>query len=67
MERPEPQLIDFYKRINQPKKCNRLNTWRSQGIVSDNWDKTYMEFMNKSNCEINFSTFMGIDCYLQLD
>ena len=51
MEQPEPQLIDFYKRVNQPIKCNRINTWRSQGIYSDNWDKTYMEFMNKSNCE----------------
>ena len=58
MERPEPLLIDFYKRINQPSKCTRINSWRYQGIVSDNWDKTYMEFMNKSNCEncgVNFT------------
>ena len=51
MERPEPQVIDYYKRINQPKKCKRLNTWKSQGMFSDNWDETYMKFMNKSNCE----------------
>ena len=33
------------------KKCNRISRWKSQGIISDDYDALYEMFMSTTHCE----------------
>ncbi len=51
MNRTEPQIIDYYRRLNTMSKSQRIYSWKYQGVFSQDWEKTYCTFMNSSCCE----------------
>ena len=42
------------------KKCNRISRWKSQGIISDDYDALYERFMSTTHCE-KCSVLLTID------
>ena len=52
----EPQIIQYY-RIRTPGrspgviKSSKIKNWKIQGIISDDWDKTYDRYIKTLFCE----------------
>tara|TARA_B100001063_G_C16393505_1_gene371344 strand:- start:64 stop:342 length:279 start_codon:yes stop_codon:yes gene_type:complete len=46
----EPQIILYY-RIRHPPKSSKIKNWKNQGIISDDWDKTYERYIKTLYCE----------------
>ena len=46
----EPQIIQYY-RIRHPPKSSKIKNWKNQGIISDDWDKTYERYIKTLYCE----------------
>jgi len=40
-----------YRKTAKGTKVNRVSTWKSNGIISDDWDATYEMFMNTHKCQ----------------
>ena len=47
----EPQIIDYYKVRSGPLKSTKIKSWINQGMVSDDWDKTYNRWLKTMYCE----------------
>jgi hypothetical protein len=46
----EPQIIQYY-RVRHPPKSAKIKIWINQGIISDDWDKTYEKYIKTLYCE----------------
>jgi len=49
-----------YQQTPQGKKIMRIKNWKSQGIISNDFDKLYERYLNTTNCE-------ECDCILTVD
>ena len=47
----EPQIIDYYRVKTRPLKSTKIKSWINQGIISDDWDKTYNKWLKTLYCE----------------
>lgn len=52
----EPQIILYYRIKNPTRspgavKSSKIKCWKSQGIISDNWDKIYDRYIKTLYCE----------------
>ena len=52
------QYRNKYNKTENGKKYQRIQTWKSRGVISDNWEDTYENYINCKNCEI---------CNIELD
>jgi hypothetical protein len=43
--------IKEYNKTEQGKKINRISTWKSYGIINDDFDALYEYYINCNNCE----------------
>lgn len=46
----EPQIIQYYRVKNQPKSA-KIKSWKNQGIISEDWNKTYERYIKTLYCE----------------
>ena len=40
-----------YRKTEAGKKASRITTWKSRGVVCDDWDALYNKYINCKNCE----------------
>ncbi|GAI74131.1 unnamed protein product [marine sediment metagenome] len=40
-----------YLQTEKGKKINRIASWKSKGVISDDFDSLYEKYMNTNNCE----------------
>jgi len=40
-----------YRKDPKHKKAHRISNWKWQGMVCDDWDKMYEDYINMPNCE----------------
>ena len=41
-----------YRESEKGKKAYKIASWKSQGIISSNWDLLYEKFINTTNCQL---------------
>ena len=41
-----------YHKSPAGRKSHRLDTWRSRGVVSDDWDALYEKYLTTTHCEL---------------
>ena len=41
-----------YRQSEKGKKFHRIRNWKRRGILSDNYDELYEEYINTQNCDI---------------
>ena len=46
------EKIRAYTKTEKGKKTHKINSWKQQGIKSDNFDEVYDRYINCNNCEL---------------
>ena len=43
--------LQEYAKTEKGKKSNRINSWKSRGVIHENFDELYEYYINCKNCE----------------
>ena len=50
-EKQQKQIKEWYK-TEKGLKCNRIKNWKASGLIHDDYEKLYADYINTLNCNV---------------